>query len=147
MRTLLTCLLLAAVSCANREPRPVEIESTDMCAQCKMAISEKRYAAELVDAEGNVTKFDNLDCMVRYASSRGLRDKSATWFVMDSEGREWLDARKVLLVRAASIPGPMGSGILAVKDAAAAGLLAKRFSGQVLYFDDLWAGEGEHHER
>ena len=135
---MLICLLLAVVSCGNRLPRPVEIEATDMCAQCKMAISEKRYVAEMVDLEGNVIKFDNIDCMVRYVSSRSLKDKAAAWFVMDSEGRQWLDARQALLVKSASIPGPMGSGILAVKDSTKAAQLAGRFPGQVLHFDDLW---------
>ena len=134
----MTCLLLFAASCENRSPRPVEIEAADMCAQCKMAISEKRYAAEMTDMNENVIKFDNIDCMVRYAAAHGLKDKAAAWFVMDSDGREWFDARQAFLVKSASIPGPMGSGVLAIKDSAAAGDLARRFSGRVLRFEDLW---------
>ena len=138
MRTLLICLLLLATGCGNRLPRPAEIDATDMCAQCKMAISEKRYAAEMTDMEGNVIKFDNIDCMVRYAAAHGLRDKASAWFVMDSDGREWLDARQAFLVKSASIPGPMGSGVLAIRDSAAAETMARRFSGRVLRFEDLW---------
>lgn len=102
-----------------------------------MAISEKRYAAEMLDAEGNATKFDNLDCMSRYATAQNLQGKAAAWFVMDSDGKDWLDARKAFLVKSATIPGPMGSGVLAVKDAALAQQLAQHFSGQVLHFEDL----------
>ena len=131
------CLLLIAAGCGSRSPRPVEIEAFDICARCKMAISEKRYAAEMAGMDGNVIKFDNIDCMVSYVSGHGLKDKAAAWFVMDSEGKEWLDARQAFLVKSASIPGPMGSGVLAVKDRATADVLAKRFSGQVLHFDDL----------
>jgi len=134
----LICLLLLATGCGNRLPRPAEIDATDMCAQCKMAISEKRYAAEMTDMEGNVIKFDNIDCMVRYAAAHGLNDKAAAWFVMDSEGGEWLDARQAFLVKSASIPGPMGSGVLAIRDSAAAGKMARRFSCRVLRFEDLW---------
>lgn len=132
------CLLLFATSCGNRPLRPVEIEASDICAQCKMAISEKRYAAEIAGVYDNIIKFDNIDCMVRYAAANGLREKAPAWFVMDSEGREWLDARQAFLVKSASIPGPMGSGVLALKDSAAADDLARRFSGRVLRFDDLW---------
>ena len=138
MRILLICPLLLAVGCGNRSPQPVEIDATDMCAQCKMAISEKRYAAEMVDGEGNVLKFDSLDCMLHYAARRNLKDQAAAWFVMDSDGRSWLDLRQALLVRAAAIPGPMGSGVLAVQDPARARELARRFSGEVVRFDDLW---------
>lgn len=135
----MVCLLLIAVGCANRSPRPVEIDADDMCAQCKMAISEKRYAAELADGDGNMIKFDNIDCMVRYASSHGLRDKAAAWFVADSEGKQWLNARETLFVKSASIPGPMGSGVLCTLNQAQANQLAQHFSGQVVHFDDLWS--------
>ena len=109
-----------------------------MCAQCKMAISEKRYAAEMTDSDGNVIKFDNIDCMIRYAAAHHLKDNAAAWFVMDSDGKEWLDSRLAYLVKSTSIPGPMGSGTLAVKDPTAADDLARRFSGRVLRFEDLW---------
>jgi copper chaperone NosL len=135
----LICLLLIAAGCGNQLPRPAEIEENDMCAQCKMAISEKQYAAEMVDRDGNVYKFDNLDCLVRYVSGHALKEKAAAWFVMDSDGKQWLDSRQAFLVKSASIPGPMGSGILAVKDQATAGGLAQRFAGQILYFEDLWS--------
>ena len=102
-----------------------------------MAISEKRYAAEIIDRDGNAIKFDNVGCMARFASAHDLSAQAA--FVMDSEGREWLDARQALFVRAASIPGPMGSGILAFKDPSKAQDLATRFSGQTIRFDDLWS--------
>lgn len=103
-----------------------------------MAISERRYAAEMTGMDGNVFKFDNIDCMVRYAAAHSLKDKAAAWFVMDSDGREWLDVRQAFLVKSTSIPGPMGSGVLAIKDSAAAEDLARRFSGRVLRFEDLW---------
>lgn len=138
MRTLPICLLLVLTSCASRLPRPVEIEAADICAQCKMAISEKRYATELVDAEGNVVKFDNLDCLVRYVTARDLKNKTAAWFVMDGDGKEWLDMRQALLVKSDSIPGPMGSGVLAAKDPGQAQQLAQRFTGRILHFEDLW---------
>lgn len=115
-----------------------------MCAQCKMAISEKRYAAELQDADGNILKFDNIDCMARYAAGHGLRTSAAAWWVMNSEGTEWLDLHQALLVRSSAIPGPMGSGILAVKDQSSAQALAQRFSGQIIGFESLWKNLEEH---
>lgn len=121
--------------------QPVEIDANDLCAYCKMTISEQRYAAEIIDLEGDVIKFDNLDCMVRYASQHALKDRANAWFVRDRDGREWLDLRQAFLVRAASIPGPMGSGTLAVRDHSTAQILARQFSGQIVRFDDLWKAE------
>jgi copper chaperone NosL len=106
-----------------------------------MAISEKRYAAELVDADGTLMKFDNVECMVRYASAHELREKALAWSVMDSDGKNWLDVRQAFLVKAESIPGPMGNGFLAVRSRETADELSNRFSGKVLRFNDLWHEE------
>jgi copper chaperone NosL len=136
-------LLLVLVSCGNRSLRPVEIDSNDVCVQCKMAISEKRYAAELADADGNIFVFDSVDCLTRYAAEHGSQAGARGWWVMDSKGREWLDVRQAMLVRSGSIPGPMGSGVLAVKSETEAEALATRFSGRIIRFDDLWKTSDE----
>lgn len=103
-----------------------------------MAISENRYAAELVDAEGVLVKFDSMECLLRYATAHGLQNRASAWFVMDYSRREWLDARQSFFVKSASIPGPMGNGIIAARDEKQAEELARRFSGQPLRFDQLW---------
>ena len=131
-------LMFTGTGCETPPPQPVEIGASDMCTQCKMAISEKRYAAEAIDPDGEVLKFDSIDCMLRYASAHGLKEKARAWFVMDSEGNKWLDARSAFLVSAVTIPGPMGAGILATGDRTSATELSARFSGKVLTFADLW---------
>ena len=108
------------------------------CAQCKMAISEKRYAAELAEPDGGIVKFDNVACLIRYASAHGMKETAGAVWLMDNEGQHWLDARQAFLVQSARIPGPMGDGILAASDPSAADNLAKRFAGaRILRFEDL----------
>ena len=138
MKILSIALLITVVSCGNRSPQPAEIDASDVCTQCKMAISQKHYAAELAYAESDVLKFDNVECLIRYAATHDLKTHATAWWIMDSEGKQWLDLRQAVLVRSASIPGPMGSGVLAFKDQTRAQALAAQFSGQIIRFDDLW---------
>ena len=56
-------------NCQTRAFEPVAIVPEDMCSYCKMAISEKRYAAELIDSEGQAFKFDDIGCMVNFTKS------------------------------------------------------------------------------
>ncbi len=63
--------LTAFAACRTGPPRPI-IEPSDMCSRCRMAISQNRYAAELVDRDGNVWKFDDIGCMVRYTRDHSL---------------------------------------------------------------------------
>jgi copper chaperone NosL len=104
-------VLLSA--CSGGAIKPVDIEASDMCSFCRMAISEKRYAAEIIDEEENVMKFDDIGCMLRYRDAAGTTLKTAAIFVTDFETREWLPADKAFFVRRANVKTPMGSGIVA----------------------------------
>ncbi len=102
-----------------------------------MAISEKPYAAELIDREGRVFPFDDLGCLVRFARERGLRER-ATFFVLDYETLRWIEAERAIYVQAGSIPSPMRHGIIAVSDRPRAEALADRFRGRIGSFADIW---------
>lgn len=109
-----------------------------MCARCKMAISEKRYAAEVIDRDGNALKFDDIGCMTSYVADRVLRDTAAALFVMDYESRQWLEAAAAHYVKSEEIRSPMASGWIALRERSKAEEFAVRFHGRTMSFDDLW---------
>ncbi|HEX8984370.1 MAG TPA: nitrous oxide reductase accessory protein NosL [Bryobacteraceae bacterium] len=103
-----------------------------------MAISERRYAAELIDAGGDVFKFDDIGCMIHFAQQRGWIDHPPVRFVHDYDSPAWLEAGRARFVRSPEIPSPMSSGLLSVKDAAKAERYAARFHGRVCTLAELW---------
>jgi len=109
-----------------------------MCAWCKMAISEKRYAAEAVDNDGNVFKFDNAACMVRFVLDRKWRSRIGAYYIADYETRAWIDARKAAYIKSAETPSPMASGLAAFGAATNAAEFAAARHGKVIAFEDLW---------
>jgi copper chaperone NosL len=125
-RTLLVFAALLA-ACAGVAVKPVDIEANDMCSFCRMAISEKRYAAEIIDQEENVMKFDDIGCMLRYRDAAGATLKPEAIFVADFESREWLLAEKAFFARPANVKTPMGSGIVAYTSREKAGPEAVTF--------------------
>ena len=130
-------VVLLTTACGQEKPKPVDIEPGDMCASCKMAISQKKYAAEFVDKEGTTFKFDDIGCMLRFVKVRGLEDRVEAYFVVDYGTQNWLDARSSAYVKSAALPSPMGSGLIAVKEKPQAEALAERYHGTILAFDDL----------
>ena len=89
---ILAVLLLTA--CQSKPRGPVPIERDDACASCRMAISERRYAAEAIDQDGNIYKFDDIACMLRFAHARGFQPSKANFYVTDyATGKDWVDAR------------------------------------------------------
>ncbi len=133
---LLAGLFLAG--CRTPPLRPVEIENEDMCEFCRMAISERNFAAEFLDRQGNARKFDSLNCLIRYLKARGGREQAAAIFVMDFGGKEWVRAEAARFVQSEKIQGPMGAGVAAFKESARAQEMAGRYGGAVVPFDDFW---------
>ncbi len=98
--------------------KPVEIFPEDMCASCKMAISDHRFASEILTESGDVLKFDDLACLENYrAVHPDLR--IAAQFVKDYEAGTWLRWEDAVIVTTGLFT-PMGSGTVAVRDSSRA---------------------------
>jgi copper chaperone NosL len=106
-----------------------------MCGFCRMAISQKRFAAEVLDADENAVKFDDIGCMLRYLESG--RPKPTAVFVMDYATGKWKDANASSFLRGSKVATPMGGGILAFGDKARAESAARDTGGEVLPFERL----------
>ena len=133
---LIASILLAA--CSQELPAPVEIEPADMCSYCRMAISEKRYAAEFLDKQGEAYKFDDVGCMKCYVQNKQIGQKSATWFVVDYESKQWLRGPQASFVRSDQFKTPMSGGIVALKEKGRAEQLASQTHGAVLTFAEVF---------
>ena len=122
--------LLAA--CVRADIQPVELVAEDMCESCRMAISEKRYAAEFIDQDGNALKFDDLRCAVRYLQDKNNRIAIARTFVTDFDSRQWVKAEEAYYVRSSEFRTPMNGGIVAFRDKSRAEAAADQYHGQLL---------------
>jgi len=68
----------------------------DMCERCKMAISERKYAFEIIDPKtGKAYKFDDIGCGILWLDEEKIpwKDKAIMW-ITDAKTGEWLDAKK-----------------------------------------------------
>lgn len=137
--TLLLILLLAG--CKSRHQGPVPIETEDTCAMCRMAISERRYAAELIDHNGTLYKFDDIACMLRFTHAHAIRVPTASFYVTDYKtGNDWIDARHAYFAGLkTSVSSPMGSGIVAFRNSSDAEQVAGNKFGHALTFEELLA--------
>jgi len=67
----------------------------DMCERCKMVVSERKYAAEIVNPKNDkVYYFDDLGCAVLWLEEEKIPwAKEAKIWVTDAKTGKWLDAR------------------------------------------------------
>lgn len=121
-RLTLLAITLLAIACGAGEPRPVPLVlDEDACSHCRMAISQREFAAEAVTPGGRVERFDDIGCLLDWRRKQEVPE-STGFFVVDFDTGDWLDATEAVYVRSRAIPTPMGSGLVAFgsRDAAAA---------------------------
>lgn len=134
------CLIVGLAvfaNCQKHTVEPVAIAPEDMCSYCKMAISEKQYAAELLDSDEQPFKFDDIDCMLNFIKKRSVNMSASTLFVMDFELRDWIKADASYYVRSPELKTPMNGGIIAFKDRSQAQQAADKYHGKLLRFKEL----------
>lgn len=141
MRILATMLVISLlIGCDSRATGPVPIGPDDACASCRMLISERRYAAEMLDGNGTIYKFDDIACMMRFARAHGGNSPSVRFYVTDyATGRDWMDARQASFARLRNnSSSPMASGLAAFRNANDAARSMGARPTRLLSFSDLW---------
>jgi copper chaperone NosL len=82
-----------------------------------MAVSEARFASQLVAPGEEPRFFDDLGCLASYLKA-GRAAAAATAFVADHRTRAWVRADQAVYTRVNDLATPMGSHLIAHADAA-----------------------------
>lgn len=117
-RVLVAVLLACAAGCRPHGVKPVDLYPEDICSTCRMAVSDERFAAEIIDDNGEVFKFDDVGCMLSFRTAH-RECAAAGLFVKDYETRQWIPYERAVVIRA-GLRSPMGSGIVAFADSSGA---------------------------
>jgi len=130
-------VVIGLVACQSHASQPVEITAEDMCTHCRMAISEKRYAAQFLDEDGQASKFDDLGCMMTYLRTRKGQDRIAYYYVVDFDSRQWITAYQAYFVHSSQYTTPMGGATVAFEDRSRAENAVSASEGKLMSFSEL----------
>lgn len=119
---------------------PEIVYGEDVCDACGMIISDERFAAATIvtspDGEPEPRKFDDIGEMFEYHAEHA-EVPVQRWYVHDHASMAWIQADQATFVRAESLSTPMGFGVAAFADAAAAEAFAADVGGTVATFAEL----------
>jgi copper chaperone NosL len=139
--TLYFIVLLAVTACggeAKAEIAPPEIYyGQDLCEFCGMIISDPRYAAGYLTADGEEHIFDDIGNM--FHSHLQKQAEVRAFFVHDYEAQQWIRAETAHYVLSPELVTPMLHGLAALDTPEKAEALAAAVEGKVLTFDELLA--------
>jgi len=107
-------LMFALAACARGPAQPAAVDTrNDVCANCRMAVSDSRFAAQLA-APGEEPKFfDDLGCLRDYLAKKPQLPAGTVTFVADHRTREWVRAGRAVWTRRDSLETPMASHLIA----------------------------------
>ena len=135
MGLVLAAALLAPACGARAEGPPEIVVDRTPCSRCGMLISERLYAAAYQAAGADARVFDDIGCL--RDAARDERGALRIW-VHDAADGQWMNGVEAFLVSSPSIRTPMGGGLLAYRDPAAAHRAAGQHNGRVIRsFDEM----------
>jgi copper chaperone NosL len=106
-RAFLVGLSALALAACTKDDEPVDpVWGKEPCAHCKMLVSDKRFAAQLVTAEGDRHHFDDVGCMVLWMGEHKAAPKR--FWARDAQTGQWLDARSARYASGARTPMDYG---------------------------------------
>lgn len=135
-KIVLVLFFIVLTACRTAEIKPVDIAAEDVCTHCKMAISEKQFASEIITPDGDALKFDDIGCMQDYLKEKP-DTKIAAHFFMEYDTKQWIKGNGASFVKSKEITSPMSGGIIAFGNETKAKTAAAEFSGQLLNFTEL----------
>jgi copper chaperone NosL len=116
-RALALTLLLAA--CASGAPGPETLDTkSESCGWCRMAVSDARFAGQIVAPSEEPRFFDDIGCLAHFVAGAKTRPAGTVAYVADHRTRTWVRADAALYTEVASLATPMGSHLIAHADAA-----------------------------
>jgi copper chaperone NosL len=126
-----TLSVVVATACGGQSPAPPEVQvDRTACTNCRMLISEPRFAAAYQVQEGGSKVFDDIGCLLE--AMRGEKSAVLHYWFRDAAGGEWIEGNNAVFVTGSRIRTPMNGGVVAYRDRATADDAAAREGGRVI---------------
>ncbi len=118
MRWLAIAVGTALSACASGEAGPAVIDTrNDTCSFCRMAISDVRFAAQIVAPHEEPVFFDDIGCFASYVKAQHPREEAIA-YVADHRTRQFVRAARATYTKVSGHETPMASRLIAHADAA-----------------------------
>jgi copper chaperone NosL len=143
VRSSAALLLLAAFTACDGEPAPEDlVKGRDVCASCRMPVSDPRFAAQIT-APGELPQFfDEAGCLADFVKAGSSKASGAVAWVADHRTRAWVRADRAVFTRVPNLQTPMSHHLIAHESAASRDSDPDARDGQPVAFRELFGPSG-----
>lgn len=105
---------LALIGCISQDPAEIHLYS-DECLHCKMVISDRQFASQLVSDKGKAYLFDSVECLVAFSlKNPDIKESAAIYLPNFSDPGSWIQFENAAIYRASRVQSPMGLSLFAL---------------------------------
>lgn len=135
-------LSLVLVSC-DGAPRPEDlVKGRDLCATCRMPVSDIRFAAQIT-APGELPRFfDDPGCLAEFVKGGEVKEKGAVAWVADHRTGTWVRADRAVYTRVEKLATPMSHHLIAHESAASRDSDPDAKGGQPVLLQEVFGPKG-----
>ncbi|HSJ25313.1 MAG TPA: nitrous oxide reductase accessory protein NosL [Longimicrobiales bacterium] len=139
-RLVVLALLMPLASACGIAPEPVHLGAEE-CAHCSMLITERRYAAQLLNSNGKAFKFDAIECLRDFVQGGSIAaaDIHSLWVTDSAGGEDWVQVEDAVFLHSAELRTPMGGGLAAYAASVDAEAAAAELNGHLMTWTQLLA--------
>jgi copper chaperone NosL len=107
-----------------------------------MAVSDARFAAQLVSPSEEPRFFDDVGCLATFLKSGGAPARGQVAYVADHRTKAWVRASAAVYTKKPGLTTPMSSGLFAHADAASRDADADAAGGAPIPMRDVFGPNG-----
>ena len=118
MTRLALALAILLAGCSKGPALPAQPDTKhDACGWCRMAVTDLRFAAQLVAPSEEPRFFDDIGCLATFLKAGGAPAKGQVAYVADHRTKQWVRASAALYTKVPGLLTPMNSFLVAHADA------------------------------
>lgn len=111
---IVVAVAVPAAACGATVPAPATLDTAhDACTYCRMIVSDRRFASQIVAPLEEPKFFDDLGCLANHLKTSGTLPARTIVYVADHATLEWVPARDAIFTRVDTLTAPMGSHVIA----------------------------------
>jgi nitrous oxide reductase accessory protein NosL len=99
---------LASCACAPEGPAHLDTRA-DTCAVCRMLVSDRKRASQIVVPSEEPRFFDDVSCLASYLKSTPSLSPEARVYVANRNTGEWTEVQRAEYLRLEAAAGSMGA--------------------------------------
>ena len=141
-RAALLAIAVCAAACGGGSVEPVDIDTrNDRCSWCRMAVSDLRFAAQVVAPLEEPRIFDDIGCLRDWLARGGTARRGAIAYVTDHRTKAWVPAADAVYARVSGMSTPMASGIVAYAEPSSRAADPEAAGGEALTARDVFGAD------